>query len=87
MAHPTTEANRFRQKVTAFVDNLREIDAILAIVEDHGSNDTERQAFFTDVFGQESDITWATFAQGVVALRALKTARDTNKLALAKLLQ
>lgn len=87
MAHPTTEVNRFRDRLTRFVDDLREIDALLAIVEDHGTNDSERQAFFTGVFGAESDITWTTFAQGVGALRAMKTARDANKIALAKLLQ
>lgn len=86
MAHPTTEVNRFRMAVTELVDDLRDLDAILAIVEDHGATDAERQAFFASVFGQESDITWAEFAQGVMALRGIRTARDTNKLALAKLL-
>lgn len=86
MAYPSTEVNRFRQDVTRLIDNLRDIDAILAAVEDHGTTDAERQAFFSTVFGADSDITWTTFAQGVVALRALKTARDANKIALAKLL-
>lgn len=86
MAHPTTEISRFRDRVTAFVDDLRELDAILAVVEDHGTNDSERQAFFESVFAG-GDISWTTFAQGIVALRAIRTARDANKVALAKLLQ
>jgi hypothetical protein len=87
MAHPTTEVAKFRSRVTQLVEDLREVDAILAIVEDHGTNDTEREAFFTSIFGAEYDISWTTFANGVVALRAIRTARDANKIALAKLLE
>lgn len=89
MANPNTEVERFRTQVTQFVDNLRDIDALLAIVEDHGATDAERQAFFEGQFGVDKnfpDLTWATFAQGVIALRAIQTARNTNKIALAKLL-
>lgn len=89
MAHPSTEIGRFRDRVTRFHDALRDLDEILAILEDHGTNDTERQAFFAPVFdaAQNYDITWSTFAAGVVGLRAIRTARDANKLAVAKLLQ
>jgi hypothetical protein len=87
MAYPSTEVNRFRDKVTSFVENMREIDAILAVVEDQGVDDAARQAFFTLVFDGSYDINWATFAAGVVALRAIRTARDANKLAIAKLLK
>lgn len=87
MAHPTTEVNKFRGLVTQFVEDFRRIDAILATVEDHGVDDAARQAFFAEVFAPEYDIDWATFAQGVVALRAIRTARDANKIALARLLE
>lgn len=86
MAYPSTEIQRFRSKVTSFVEDLRDLDEILATVENHGADDAARQDFFTSVFTPENDITWAAFAAGVVALRAMKTARDTNILAIAKLL-
>lgn len=85
MAYNTTEVQRFRQEMTKLVNALRDIDPILAIVEDHGANDAARQAFLEPALTGQ-DIDWATFAAGVVALRAIKTARDANKLALAKLL-
>lgn len=84
MAQATTEAVRFRTAVTQFVADLRGLDAILAIVEDQGIDDAARQTFFQSVF-TGSDIDWNTFAAGVVALRAIRTARDANKLAVAKL--
>lgn len=90
MAVPSTEVLRFRAKATQLIDDLRDIDAILAIVEDHGANDTERQAFFEDEFGTDSnnpDLSWSDFAAGVVALRAIRTAYDTNKYDLALLLK
>lgn len=90
MAQPSTEILRFRAAATTFINDLRDIDSILAIVEDHGANDTERQTFFQAEFGEASnnaDLTWTTFAAGVTALRAIRTARDANKLALAKLLK
>ena len=86
MAYPTTEAARFRERVTQLTNQMRTIDAILATVEDHGADDTARQTFFDDVFGVDSDITWNEFASGVVALRNMRTAWNTNKLAIAKLL-
>lgn len=86
MAFPSTEINRFRDRVTVFMDDLRELDVILAVVEDHGTNDAARQTFFeSSLAGQ--DIDWSAFAAGVVALRAIKTARDANKLAIAKLVR
>lgn len=90
MAYPSTEVNRFRTEATAFVNELRQIDAVLAIVEDHGVDDAARQAFFQAEFGVDAnnpDITWAEFAAGVQALRAIRTAWGTNKLAIAKLLK
>lgn len=90
MAFSSTEVGRFRDRATDFINALREIDEVLSIVEDHGANDADRQTFFQAEFGANSnnpDLTWATFAQGVTALRAIRTARDANKLALAKLLR
>lgn len=86
MAQPSTEVQRFRAKVTSLMENLRDLDNVLATVEDHGVDDAARQAFFASVFVVEYDITWSVFAQGVVALRAIKTARDAQKITVAKLL-
>lgn len=90
MAVPATESIRFRDAVTLFMTNLRDIDRVLAIVEDQGVDDAARQTFFQAEFGvgtNNPDITYATFAAGVVALRAIRTARDAQKLAMAKLLR
>ncbi len=87
MAYPSTEAIKFRDRASRFVESLRDLDSILAVVEDHGITDAERQAFFSDVFTVDSDITWTEFAEGVIALRNLRTAWDTNKIAIAKLLR
>lgn len=89
MAYASTEIGKFRGQVGSLVNALRDIDAALAIVEDQGATDAERQAFFQAEFGVDSnntDITWAQFAQGVLAVRAMQTAYETNKLSLAKLL-
>lgn len=90
MAVAATEIVRFRDAATKFIDDLRDIDRVLAIVEDHGVDDAARQAFFTAEFGSGTnnpDLTWAIFANGVIALRAIRTARDAQKLAMAKLLR
>lgn len=90
MAYPSTEVDKFRAQVQRTVENMRDIDPLLAIVEDHGTTDAERQAFFQDEFGADSnntDLTWAQFAAGIVALRAMRTAWATNKYAIAKLLK
>lgn len=90
MAYPSTEIDRFRSRVQQTVDNMRDIDALLAIVEDHGATDAERQAFFQAEFGADSnnpDITWAQFGAAIIALRAIRTAWTTNKHAIAKLLK
>lgn len=86
MAQPSTEVNNFRGRVNGLMQSLRDLDEILAIVEDQGADDAARRTFFESVFAAEYDITWNQFAAGVVALRAMRTARDTNKLAIAKLL-
>lgn len=90
MAQASTEVLRFRAAATTFINDMRDIDALLARVEDHGTNDTERQAFFQASFGEATDnpdISWSEFASGIVALRAIRTAYDAQRLALAKLLK
>lgn len=90
MAIAANEINRFRSRVGDVVDSLRDIDSTLATIEDFGANDAERQAFFQSSFGgatDNPDIDWATFAQGIVALRAMRTAWNTNKLAIVKLIK
>lgn len=90
MAAPAIEIQRFRDAATRFIDNLRDIDSILAVLEDHGVDDAARQAFFQAEFGagtNNPDITWSQFAAGFVALRAIRTTRDAQKIALAKLLR
>lgn len=84
MAQPTTELNRFRDRASGLIDSLRQIDPILAVVEDVGTDDAARQAFFESAF-VGNDITWAEFAAAVVALRNIRTARETNKVAISKL--
>ena len=90
MAYPSTEIDRFRGTVQQTVDNMRRIDALLAIVEDHGADDAARQAFFQAEFGAESnnpDLTWAEFGKAIIALREIRTAWNSNKYAIAKLLK
>ena len=90
MAYPSTEVDRFRNQVRQTVENLRDIDALLAVVEDHDADDAARQAFFAGEFGEgsnNSDITWAQFGAGIQALRAIRTAWGTNKIAIARLIK
>lgn len=90
MAVPANEIIRFRTRATTAIEALRNIDAILATVEDFGSNDAERQTFFQASFGtgtDNPDLTWAEFVAGIVALRAIRTTFNSNRLALAKLLR
>jgi len=72
------------------VDSLRGIDGALAIIEDFGANDAERATFFQASFGAATDnpdLSWAEFAAGIVALRAMRTAWQSNRLAVVKLLR
>ena len=90
MAYPSTEADRFRSQVNRTVENMRDIDALLAIVEDHGVDDPARLAFFGDEFGVDSnnpDLTVNEFAQGIQALRDLRTQWEASKYAVAKLIK
>lgn len=90
MAEPITVVSRFRDGVQRTADNMRAIDALLAIVEDHGVDDAARLAFLADMFGEGNpfpDITTNQFAAGIVALRNLRTAWATNKYAIAALLK
>lgn len=87
MSYPAIEVNRFRDEVTLYMNHLRDLDRILAIIEDQGADDAARQTYATPVFDASYDLTWAQFASGVVALRAIRTARDSNKLAIAKLVK
>ena len=90
MAYPSTEVDRFRSQVNRTVENMRDIDALLAIIEDHGEDDAARQAFFENEFGDPSnntDITFQEFAAGIQALRTLRDAWSTNKYAIAKLIK
>lgn len=88
MALPANQIENFRNGVSGTVDALRGIDSILARVEDFGSTDAERQAFFQASFGPDTDnpdLTWADFAQGILALRAIRTAWIAQRLAIVKL--
>lgn len=90
MAYPSTEIDRFRSNVQRTIEAMRGVDALLAIVEDHGADDAARQAFFDQEFGPDSnnpDITWAEFGQAIIALRAIRTTWTANKYAIAKLLK
>lgn len=90
MAQAANQVNTFRTRVLATVDALRGIDALLGVIEDAGADDTARQTFFQSVFGANTDnpdITYAEFAAGIVALRAMRTAWQTNRVAIFKLLK
>ena len=90
MAIPSTEVNRFRSQVERTIEAMRGVDALLAIVEDHGATDAARQAFFDQEFGADSnnpDITWEEFGAAIIALRAIRTTWTQNKYAIAKLLK
>lgn len=88
MAEPITVISKFRDGVQDMADNMRAIDSLLAIVEDHGVDDAARLAFLAGMFGEGNpfpDITQAQFAAGIVAIRNLRTAWVTNKYAIAAL--
>jgi hypothetical protein len=90
MAVAANQVGNFRNQVTGAVDAMRGIDRLLAVIEDHGADDNARATFFQAAFGAATDnpdLTWAEFAAGIVALRALRTAWNTNKLAIVKLLK
>lgn len=90
MAQAVNQVNTFRTRVAGTVDALRGIDSLLAVIEDFGADDVARQAFFEASFGAATDnpdLTWAQFAAGIIALRAMRTAWNTNKLATVKLLK
>jgi ribosome-binding ATPase YchF (GTP1/OBG family) len=92
MAQPVEEVLKFRNKVNELVDDLRDIDAVLAVIEDHGDTDAERAAVFNvdGVFGIDTDnkdLDWATFASGLQAIRDVRTAWDAGKSDIVKLVR
>jgi hypothetical protein len=90
MAQASSVISTFRSQVEKTVEDLRSIDPLLAVVEDHGVDDAARQAFFAGEFGPDSnnqDITWTEFAQGIAALRAMREAWTANRYAIAKLIK
>lgn len=90
MAVPAVESIKFRERATRSIDVLRDIDSVLSTVEDFGTTDAERQAFFQAAFGtgtDNPDLTWSEFAAGIIALRAIRTAWQANRIALARLLR
>lgn len=90
MAQAANQVGSFRGEIAGTVNSMRSIDRVLAIIEDHGADDAARQAFFQSVFGEATDnpdLSWAEFAAGILAMRALRTAWNTNKLAIVKLLR
>lgn len=89
MAYPIAEISKFRAATKDAVDALRDLEPLLAIVEDHGANDAERALFFDANFGEGQaypDITWAEFVAGIQGLRAMRDAWNTNKENVVKLL-
>lgn len=90
MAVPGIQVDKFRYEIGPYVTSERELDSILAIIEDHGADDAARAVVFETLFGVGSnneDITWAEFVAGIFALRAMQTAWEANKLAIVKLLK
>jgi hypothetical protein len=90
MAQAANQINEFRNNVPSTVGALRGIDPLLAKIEDFGADDAARQTFFQAHFGANTDnpdLTWAEFAAGIIALRAMRTAWATNRLAIVKLLK
>ena len=88
MALPAQEISNYRSRINSLTDAMRSIESAMAIIEDFGATDAERQAFFESSLGANTDhpdLTWTTFAQGVVGVRNLRTAWNTNKLAIVKL--
>lgn len=90
MAQAANQVQVFRTRVSSTVDALRGIDALLGVIEDAGTTDAERQTFFQSVFGASTDnpdISYSEFALGIVALRAMRTAWQSNRVAIFKLLK
>lgn len=89
MAYPATEVQKFRAKLQGTVDALRQIEALIAIIEDQGENNAALGAFFNGAFGagtQNEDLTFAEFVAGATALKSVKASWDTHKVAVSKLL-
>ena len=90
MAKPDIQSTNFRYKVNGLVEHLRDINSVLAIVEDFGATDQERAAFFNDAFGdgtENADLTWAEFATGIQALRDVRASWEAGKIDIAPLLK
>lgn len=90
MAYSDREVDKFRAQVQTTVNAMRDIDNLLAIIEDQGADDAARAAFFAGAFGvdaQNQDITFNQFAAGLTALRNLRTAWETNRVQIVKLLK
>ncbi len=87
MAQPSTELNVFRQRATAFLNQLNDINDVLSVIEGAGATDPERLAFFQAWINAQQgyDITVADLTATVVKLRELRTWVDTNLPALAKM--
>jgi len=90
MAVASTELNNFRSKVRSLIESMRDIDDLLAIIEDHGANDAARLAFFSGEVGTDTnnpDIDVTELTDGIVGIRALRSAWESNRLDIAKLLK
>lgn len=90
MAQASTITNVVRQRTTTLLDAVGEVQSIVDLFEDPGANDAARQVFFETYLkdgegNPTTDVTWAEFAAGAVALRALRTWLTTNRPALSKL--
>ena len=88
MALPAQEISNYRSRINSLTDAMRSIESAMAIIEDFGADDAARQAFFESSLGANTDhpdLTWTTFALGVVGVRNLRTAWNSNKLSIVKL--
>lgn len=88
MAQPSTELITFRNRATAFLNQLNDINDVLNVIDGAGANDVERLAFFQtyiDAQGGNYDITIAQLTAAVLKLRELRIWIDTNLPALAKM--
>ena len=89
MAEPIKVISSFRRDAAEVVENLRGVDALLATIEDHGTNDAERLAFLAGMFGEGNpypDMSEAEFAAAINALRDIRAQWEISKYAVAKLL-
>ena len=87
MSQPSTITNEVRARTTQLLRHLDQVNAIVDLIEDPGTDDAARLAFFQSYFDsvQGYDIDINDFTTAIAALRSLNVWLDANRPAISKL--